>query len=38
VTPEPLTEAVSWMAEVAGQWDDRLARLTTTLGRSDAGQ
>lgn len=27
VTPEPLSSAVSWMAEVGGQWDDRLARL-----------
>jgi DNA-binding transcriptional ArsR family regulator len=33
VTPEPLTEAVSWMTQVAGQWDDRLARLTTALGQ-----
>jgi DNA-binding transcriptional ArsR family regulator len=38
VTPAPLTEAVNWMAEVAGQWDDRLARLATTLGRGGAGQ
>jgi DNA-binding transcriptional ArsR family regulator len=38
VTPQPLTEAVSWMAEVAGQWDDRLARLTTTLRRTGPGQ
>ena len=38
VTPAPLTEAVSWMAEVAGQWDDRLARLATTLGPGGAGQ
>jgi DNA-binding transcriptional ArsR family regulator len=27
VTPEPLTEAVSWMAEVGGSWDRRLASL-----------
>ncbi len=27
VTPAPLSEAVSWMAEVGGQWDDRLAAL-----------
>jgi DNA-binding transcriptional ArsR family regulator len=27
VTPEPLTEAVSWMAEVGGQWDRRLEGL-----------
>ncbi len=28
VTPAPLTEAVSWMAEVGGQWDARLAALS----------
>jgi DNA-binding transcriptional ArsR family regulator len=27
LTPEPLGEAASWMAEVAGKWDDRLAAL-----------
>ena len=27
VTPAPLSEAVSWMATVGGQWDERLARL-----------
>jgi DNA-binding transcriptional ArsR family regulator len=27
VTPEPLSEAVSWMAAVGGQWDERLATL-----------
>jgi DNA-binding transcriptional ArsR family regulator len=32
VTPAPLSDAVSWMAEVGGQWDDRLARLARTLG------
>jgi hypothetical protein len=31
VTPEPLTEAVSWMAEVGGQWDLRLASLRRTF-------
>lgn len=33
VTPQPLSEAVSWMAEVGGQWDERLARLARALGR-----
>jgi DNA-binding transcriptional ArsR family regulator len=33
VTPQPLSEAVSWMAEVGGQWDARLARLARTLER-----
>lgn len=32
VTPAPMSEAVSWMAEVGGQWDERLARLARTLG------
>jgi DNA-binding transcriptional ArsR family regulator len=32
VTPEPLSDAVSWMAEVGGQWDERLATLTHRLG------
>lgn len=27
VTPAPLSQAVSWMAEVGGQWDRRLAGL-----------
>jgi DNA-binding transcriptional ArsR family regulator len=26
-TPAPLSEAIAWMAEVGGQWDERLARL-----------
>jgi DNA-binding transcriptional ArsR family regulator len=32
VTPAPLSDAMSWMAEVGGQWDERLARLAQTLG------
>jgi len=32
VTPEPLSDAVSWMAAVGGQWDDRLRTLKTQLG------
>ena len=31
VTPAPLSNAVSWMAEVGGQWDERLAALARTL-------
>jgi DNA-binding transcriptional ArsR family regulator len=27
VTPAPLSDAVSWMAHVGGQWDERLAAL-----------
>jgi DNA-binding transcriptional ArsR family regulator len=32
VTPEPLSDAVSWMADVGGQWDARLAALKARLG------
>ena len=32
VTPAPLSEAVSWMAEVGGQWDERLASLKRQQG------
>ena len=31
VTPEPLSDALTWMAEVAGQWDARLATLQSSL-------
>lgn len=27
LTPGPFTDAVTWMVEVGGAWDDRLARL-----------
>jgi DNA-binding transcriptional ArsR family regulator len=27
VTPAPLSDAMSWMAQVGAEWDDRLARL-----------
>jgi DNA-binding transcriptional ArsR family regulator len=33
VTPAPLSDAVSWMAAVGGQWDDRLAALARTFSR-----
>jgi DNA-binding transcriptional ArsR family regulator len=32
VTPEPLSDAVSWMAAVGAQWDDRLAVLANQVG------
>ncbi len=32
VTPAPLTDAVSWITEVGGQWDERMARLRRQLG------
>ena len=34
VTPEPLGDAVAWIVEVGGEWDDRLARLGRSLRRS----
>jgi DNA-binding transcriptional ArsR family regulator len=34
VTPAPLSSAVSWMAEVGGQWDQRLARLAQALAET----
>lgn len=35
VTPAPLSDAVSWIAEVGSQWDERLARLAQTLQAPD---
>jgi DNA-binding transcriptional ArsR family regulator len=32
VTPEPMSDAVSWMAAVGGQWDERLGALRSQLG------
>jgi DNA-binding transcriptional ArsR family regulator len=32
VTPEPLSDAVSWMARVGAQWDERLASLERAFG------
>jgi DNA-binding transcriptional ArsR family regulator len=34
MTPEPLSDAVSWMAGVGGQWDRRLAALARTFDPS----
>ena len=31
LTPEPLTEAMSWMASVGARWDDRLEALRAHL-------
>jgi len=36
VTPEPLSDAVSWMADVGGQWDERLRALKAELGGARA--
>lgn len=32
ITPQPLSDAVGWMAEVGADWDDRLATLATMFG------
>ena len=32
VTPAPLSDAVSWIADVGGQWDERMGRLRRQLG------
>jgi DNA-binding transcriptional ArsR family regulator len=34
LTPKPLTEAVSWMADVGAEWDGRLATLKRQFGPS----
>jgi DNA-binding transcriptional ArsR family regulator len=34
VTPAPLMDALSWMAEVGAAWDTRLARLLERAARS----
>ena len=31
ITPEPLSDAMSWMVEVGGEWDKRLASLRRTF-------
>jgi DNA-binding transcriptional ArsR family regulator len=33
LTPEPLREALDWMAEAGGLWDDRLRRLAERAAR-----
>lgn len=32
-TPEPFSDAIAWMAEVGGRWDDRLAALQRSAER-----
>lgn len=36
MTPQPLSDAVGWMAEVGGQWDERLAGLALTFASGEA--
>jgi DNA-binding transcriptional ArsR family regulator len=33
LTPAPLSDAVQWMASVGSEWDERLAALSSHLGR-----
>ena len=33
LTPEPLRDALDWMADVGGLWDDRLRRLAERAAR-----
>ena len=33
ITPEPLNDALRWMAEVGGEWDERLQALQRMLNR-----
>ena len=37
VTPAPLADAMGWMAEVGGGWDERLARLAARASRDADG-
>lgn len=34
-TPQPLADAVSWMADVGAQWDDRLQALSQYLEKGE---
>ena len=34
-TPEPLIDAMAWMAEVGGEWDARLVRLQAAAAEAD---
>jgi DNA-binding transcriptional ArsR family regulator len=35
LTPEPLTEAMTWMASVGAEWDARLSRLREMVRRGE---
>ncbi|MEA2419531.1 MAG: hypothetical protein QOE60_1737, partial [Thermoleophilaceae bacterium] len=37
-TPGPMSEAMAWMAEVGGQWDERLAALERQFARTGRAQ
>jgi hypothetical protein len=37
-TPGPMSEAMAWMAEVGGQWDERLAALERQFSQARKAQ
>jgi DNA-binding transcriptional ArsR family regulator len=37
LTPEPMSEAVSWMTEVGARWDERLADLAKRIESRTSG-
>jgi DNA-binding transcriptional ArsR family regulator len=37
-TPAPMGEAISWMTEVGGRWDERLAALERQVARRRSGR
>jgi DNA-binding transcriptional ArsR family regulator len=38
ISPQPLTAAVSWMADLGARWDERLAALRDHVARSRRGR
>lgn len=36
LTPEPMSEALTWMADVGSQWDDRFAGLAVYLATGES--
>jgi DNA-binding transcriptional ArsR family regulator len=37
VTPAPLSDAIEWMAQVGGEWDERLGRLRAAVQERAGG-
>jgi DNA-binding transcriptional ArsR family regulator len=38
ISPRPLTDAVSWMADLGARWDDRLAALRNHVASAKRGR
>jgi len=38
ISPRPLTDAVSWMADLGARWDERLAALKDHVARARRGR